>query len=89
MYLSESNKYNVAYYLNNISGNVLVKISDEDIVDASANKGKLSITAKKTGKSKITLIVKDGGVEYSSTLNVEVKENRPTTTTTTKKGKQL
>ena len=46
MYLSESNKYNVAYYLNNISGNVLVKISDEDIVDASANKGKLSITAK-------------------------------------------
>lgn len=77
IFLSNSNKKNVAYNLVGIKGKVDVKVENEKIAKATAKNGVLKITALKEGSTKIVLSLKYGDKVYEADyyLTVESEAN--------------
>lgn len=70
--LSEGNQKSVFYSLIGITGNVTVTSSNEAVATATANQGRLLITAHKKGTATITLSVTYNGKKYTNTYTITV-----------------
>lgn len=74
--LAEYSTLEISYHLNNLSGNVKIKSSNDKVATAIAKNGILTITGHKTGKAVITLIVEYRGHQYETTYDITVNNNK-------------
>ncbi len=65
----------VAYYLSGLDGDIKVTLSDNSIASVEVFDGLIIITAKKTGKTNITISIVSNGKTYQDTYELYVTTN--------------
>ena len=74
----------VPYTLVRLTGDVFVKVDNDDVISATLKDGVIRITGKKKGRAKVTITVKDHDKTYTETFEVTVTDSTPSKSHSTK-----